>query len=59
MNKDKVIAARQKLGLFQREMAERLGVTERTIMRWERAGCSKSRALAIENLMREADHEAR
>lgn len=36
-----VLAIRQRLHLSQEEMAERMGVSERTIRRWETEGCTE------------------
>lgn len=39
MSGPEVLAMRQRLELSQAELAEKLGVSERTVRRWEQCGC--------------------
>ena len=58
--RDFVRGTRKRLGLTQVEFAKLLGVTERTIIRWEQPGSTLKRRdrIAIEGLAAQAPKEA-
>lgn len=39
MKPDEIVAIRQRLEMSQLELAEAMGVNERTVRRWEAEGC--------------------
>lgn len=55
MSKEEVRELRKRLGLKQRELAERLNVNVRTVRRWEAMGARSSAA----TLLRQMEEEAR
>lgn len=50
-----VLAIRQKLGLPQVELAQRVGVRERTVRNWERYGCPPIAAVLLTKMMEEKE----
>lgn len=48
---NEVLQIRQKLGMTQREMAYRLGVSENTYRRWERQGATPVASRALEAMV--------
>jgi transcriptional regulator with XRE-family HTH domain len=50
MAADAVLKKRRDLGLTQREISNRLGVTEKTYRQWEKLGASRMGALMFEQL---------
>lgn len=51
MTGEEVLAMRQRLQLNQPELAEKMGVSERTIRRWESEGCPEIVAKFLVNLV--------
>lgn len=50
MKAEEVLAIRQRLGLSQLELAERLGTSERTVRRWESEGCPEMVARFLKSM---------
>jgi DNA-binding transcriptional regulator YiaG len=53
MTGPEVLTIRQKLGLSQLELAERLGTSERTVRRWEAEGAPEVIARFLKSMVSE------